>query len=52
MSSPAKNVQSKQAGNTGKSKFGPYLSNTIYLLTILGVLAFLYQSLTTSFFGN
>ncbi len=35
-----------------KSKFGSWLSNTIYLLTILGVLAFLYQSIVTSFFGN
>ncbi len=35
-----------------KSKFGSWLSNAIYLLTILGVLAFLYQSVASSFFGN
>ncbi len=50
MSSPAKNNQPKQNKPPGGSRFGFWLSNTIYLLTILGVLAFLYQSISTSFF--
>jgi hypothetical protein len=52
MSSLLKSAQSKQGGRTGKSKFGPYLSNTIYILTILAVLGFLYQSFSTFFLGN
>ena len=52
MSSPSKNAQLKQASSPGKSKLGFYLSNTIYLLAIIGVLAFLYQSVMTFFFGN
>jgi hypothetical protein len=51
MSSLSKSVQSKQTDSPGKSKFGVYLTNTIYLLTVVGVLAFLYQSIATSFFG-
>jgi hypothetical protein len=52
MSSPSKKNHAQQAGSLRKSKFGSYLSDTIYILTILGVLAFLYQSVGGSFFGN
>ena len=52
MSFLSKSAQPRQTDNSGNSKFGVYLTNTIYLLTIVGVLAFLYQSVTTSFFGQ
>jgi hypothetical protein len=52
MSSFSKSTQAKEAASPGKSKFTVYLTNTIYLLTIVGVLAFLYQSIATSFFEN
>ncbi len=52
MSPLSKNTQSKQADIPGKANFTLYLSSTIYIVTILAVLGFLYQSLSTSFFGN
>lgn len=52
MSPLSKNTQLKQADSPSKANYMVYLSTTIYIITILAVVGFLYQSLSTSFFGN